>query len=234
MVNIGSVAPVFTGTYQFGRMHLYGRIVESSGDFTIPNTTVKSPWAATFVPDKAFFENNGIFKKLWFIFGGVWDGHQLFGLDLPSVHVTLKGDFIWSGNVFNRKGSLDSDFIGSEFPTGNWVPGGTFESWCFLDPERLEPDVIESIRNISKKGFDLSGMVTGARAPVNINTEGIEGLRGRLGLNRVVAEAVVKYRKTKKFKTNSDFMKVSGIGEETFKRILGLISTYDLPWDKDE
>jgi hypothetical protein len=47
-----------------------------------------------------------------------------------DLFITLKCDFV----VDERGLAVDGDFLGAHFPTGNHMPGGTFESWIRVRP----------------------------------------------------------------------------------------------------
>ncbi len=63
-------------------------------------------------------------------------------------------------------------------------------------------------------------LVTAAFAKVNINTAGVEDLKGLPGIGPAKAEAIVKYREANgKFKTKDEITGVKGIGDKVYKKI---------------
>jgi len=63
-------------------------------------------------------------------------------------------------------------------------------------------------------------LVTSAFAKVNINTAGVDELKGLTGIGPAKAEAIVKYREENgKFKKKEDVVGVKGIGELVYKKI---------------
>jgi competence protein ComEA len=63
-------------------------------------------------------------------------------------------------------------------------------------------------------------LVTSAFAKVNINTAGVDELKGLTGIGPAKAEAIVKYREENgKFKKKEDVVGVKGIGDLVYKKI---------------
>jgi len=63
-------------------------------------------------------------------------------------------------------------------------------------------------------------LVASAFAKVNINTAGVDELKGLTGIGPAKAEAIVKYREENgKFKKKEDVVGVKGIGELVYKKI---------------
>lgn len=63
-------------------------------------------------------------------------------------------------------------------------------------------------------------LVTSAFAAVNINTAGVEELKGLSGIGPVKAEAIVKYREEHGlFKKKEDIVAVKGIGQKLLEKI---------------
>ena len=145
-------------------LQLYGELLPlPGGPHTTPHTNEQSPWAVTFVPHRNSF--TGTLPLIPSILSLVWQALQqaqpadLTGLDLPCVHICLKGDFIRAEGIFEEDALenqvLDADNVagqvginrdrggaiqGGRNPSGNLSQGGDFESWFFLSPpENQEP-----------------------------------------------------------------------------------------------
>lgn len=136
----------FAGIYA-APISLYGYPVPIAGPLTTPHTGEPAQSAWAFIPDQNFFQVEMTTQFLSIVFMGA----KLpdLKLDLPCVHVTLKGDFIYAGANFADKMMLDADNIGGQVglnvtrgtppnggknPSGDLVEGGDFESWFFLQP----------------------------------------------------------------------------------------------------
>jgi 6-phosphogluconolactonase (cycloisomerase 2 family) len=164
---------------------LYGKVIPLPGSSHItPHTGENSPWAVTFVPHK------NVFPLLSFIFLWVSGALQQLGaeeVELPSVHVLLKGDFIGStssfdaqGNLSEENGILDADNIGGQVgrnrirggsirggknPSGDLVSGGDFESWFFLKSPTENQLLPDSLREMiatspfSELGINLADLI---------------------------------------------------------------------------
>jgi hypothetical protein len=84
------------------------------------------------------------------------------------AHLTLKGNFIWSGEDARRI-YLDGDSFGIpvgtrthiSFPTGNGRRGGDFEMWFWLSPETVR---VPPFGLITRKGSQFFTTPAGARA----------------------------------------------------------------------
>lgn len=136
---------VFAGVYS-SPLNLYGYLVSIPGPLTTPHTAEKAQCAWVFIPDQNFFEVTANGQFLTTIFKG---STQQPALDLPCIHVLLKGDFIYAAANFSDGAMLDADNIGGqvginevrggvitggENPSGDMVEGGDFEGWFFLQP----------------------------------------------------------------------------------------------------
>jgi DNA-binding beta-propeller fold protein YncE len=163
---------------------LYGKVIPlPSPPYLTPHTKESSPWAVTFVPHK------NVFNLILGVLMLVSDARQKLGaeeIELPSVHVLLKGDFIGStssfdqGNLVKEDGILDADNIGGQVgrdrnrggiiqggknPSGDLVLGGDFESWFFLKsptenqllPDRLREMIATS--PFSELGINLADLI---------------------------------------------------------------------------
>ncbi len=71
---------------------------------------------------------------------------------------------------------------------------------------------------MAKKGVHLQGVV-------NINSAGVEELVLLPGVGPSKASAIASYRESEKFSTTEDVMKVKGIGQKLFNKILPYITT---------
>ncbi|MGH7491691.1 MAG: YncE family protein [bacterium] len=139
----------FTGLYNRANLQIYGHIVELPGPPPTPHTRESALLALAFIPDKAFFSD----FTWWKFLKDIWLGYKSFELELPYVHILLKGDFVWAlpdkGDEFDERRMLDANNIGGRLgtnrkrggairggknPSGNLVQGGDFESWFFLEP----------------------------------------------------------------------------------------------------
>jgi competence protein ComEA len=61
---------------------------------------------------------------------------------------------------------------------------------------------------------------------VNINTASLSELDGLPGIGPTYAQRIIEYRNSKGgFKSSSDIVNVKGIGQATYAKIKGLIST---------
>lgn len=144
---------VCTGLYNQERVRIYGFVFDLGQGFTTPHTGDTNSWAWTFIPAPQFFgrlagQGFGVLER-----SGAWGGQNVQPrLDLPTVNILLKGDFVWSdqgnGSPFNDAWVLDADNIGGQVgvkprsrlstllggtnPSGNFAEGGDFESWFFL------------------------------------------------------------------------------------------------------
>ncbi len=64
----------------------------------------------------------------------VYSGYSRIREKGGEFKVILKGDFIMSEEENNKDiKALDGNFIGGQFPSGNGVQGGDFESWFFVE-----------------------------------------------------------------------------------------------------
>ena len=75
--------------------------------------------------------------------------------------------------------------------------------------------------------FILLIFMAGLFAKVNINTASIKKLESIKGIGTKKAAAIIKYRKTHKFKNIKDIMKVKGIRKKMFEKIKEEISVED-------
>ena len=154
---------VFAGVYS-SPLNLYGYLVPIPGPLTTPHTAEQAQCAWAFIPDQHFFEVTANGKFLTTIFQG---SAQQPALDLPCIHVRLKGDFIYAAANFSDGAMLDADNIGGqvginevrggvitggENPSGDMVEGGDFEGWFFLQPPQnlgLNPGIRTNLNSAS-------------------------------------------------------------------------------------
>lgn len=165
-------------------LKLYGEILPlPNGPHLTPNTNESSPWAVTFIPHKNSFASS--FPILSFILLLVRQALQqeepenLTDLDLPTVHICLKGDFVHTLGELSEdeleNQILDADNIagligtnrdrggqiqGGRNPSGNLTKGGDFESWFFLIPPENNvnenPSPIDDLTNFSDRLSDIN------------------------------------------------------------------------------
>lgn len=142
------VTSIFTGTYN--SVSLYGYPVQILVPPALPHITggetAQSAWA--FIPDEKFFD-----EATSEFLAEMFEGARFpdLNLDLPCVHVTLKGDFVYAAAAFSDNLMLDADNIGGQVgndvtrggiitggknPSGDMVEGGDFEGWFFLKPPK--------------------------------------------------------------------------------------------------
>jgi len=79
----------------------------------------------------------------------------------------------------------------------------------------------ETVKKSTKKANKAAAETTKAlpTGKININTADKETLMTLPGIGEVKAEAIIKARKKGKFNSADDVMNVSGIGEETLKKL---------------
>jgi len=68
-------------------------------------------------------------------------------------------------------------------------------------------------------GFVLGLMMSIQLFACNINTATVEELSALKGIGKSTAQKIVEYRKTHKFSSVEDIMKVKGIGQKKFDSI---------------
>lgn len=122
---------------------LYGAVIPFAPSIPTPHTGENSPLAVAFVPYRETLTS--LAQTIEF------DRSKFPRIDLPTLHVVLKGDFVWAGDKFEEQAMIDADNIGGQVgqnvtrsgpiqggknPSGDMVQGGDFESWSFLTIER--------------------------------------------------------------------------------------------------
>lgn len=221
----------FLGVYNIMNARLYGHIISLPGPHTTSHTDESSLWAVTFIPCKQFFD---VFVR--YNLRSAWEGSNTYGLDLPYVHITLKGDFIHGGQ-FTEKNVLDANNIGGNVgknidrdgdinsaknPSGNMVQGGYFESWFPLgEPKHQEFGAVESA---AVWNHYREVVATEHISGININDATEEELAEINGVDDVIAKEIISHRKKTPFKTVFDLKNVSGIGEIILEKNLGRIT----------
>jgi len=177
----------FAGIYA-QPINLYGYPVPIPGPLTLPHITggetAQSAWA--FIPDQNFFDVEATSQFLTTMFMGV--SFPDLKLDLPCVHVTLKGDFVFAAAAFGDNVMLDADNIGGQVgndvprggiitggknPSGDMVEGGDFEGWFFLRPP---------------KNLGLAGSLT------HLNSASASDLASVPGISLALAKKIVAER----------------------------------------
>jgi DNA uptake protein ComE-like DNA-binding protein len=168
------VTAVFTGTYN--SVSLYGYPVPIPGPLALPHITggetAQSAWA--FIPDQNFFE----FEATSQFLAEMFEGARLpdLKLDLPCIHVTLKGDFVYAAATFSDNVMLDADNIGGQVgndvtrggvitggknPSGDMVEGGDFEGWFFLQPPKNQGQLVGNRTNLNSASASALANVPG-------------------------------------------------------------------------
>lgn len=90
---------------------------------------------------------------------------------------------------------------------------------------KVEAVSVEGVSATAKSTSTAVGKIKTGQL-ININTASVKELDALPGIGPTYAERIVKYRESNGvFKTTRDIVKVKGIGEGTFAKIKGLIST---------
>jgi hypothetical protein len=177
----------FFGIYL--NLELYGEIVQVDNRMKriTPHTKEEYACAVTFIPCyEAFLSILPTLIKLG------WCAQHYLALAPPALHITLKGDFIWSPNKddkFSEGGVLDADNIGGQVgkdmdrpgvkegaisggknPSGNLTQGGDFESWLNLPlPKEIPIEKIGCTQYFGR-GLDVkTGDIRVGEMPVSVN-----------------------------------------------------------------
>lgn len=236
----GELLPVFGGLISPLPIRLYGYPVEYKPLLKTPNTKEDAAWAVTFVPDKLFLDVNNIcFRFLMIAMANILNGENV---DLPSVHLRLKGDFIWAGDKFDENHILDADNIGGQVginrtrggiikggknPSGDLVQGGDFESWFFLKaPDKLKDLSMGPIDVKTSPNFMVFESHSQANV-VNFNKASLAEIKGA-GFTEKDAKNIIKYRKKTPFLSIGDIEKVPGITSAEIDDKLERIAVIDI------
>jgi hypothetical protein len=224
----------FTGLYNAVPIRLYGYpLPVPPALLNTPHTgeTAKSAW--TFVPDVNFFKHpfsKNLISQFWAANNATMQSDR--PLDLPCLHVVLKGDFIWAGPNFADKLMLDGNNIGGQVgvmprtrdaiilggknPSGDLAEGGTFESWFFLS----RPGTPTEPNGLSANPlFALLGVAPGT----NINIASAEELRQLPGATDAMVRRILRQRESARFTGPDDFQQRVGLPGDVFTRWQGMI-----------
>jgi len=217
----GATGPVFSGLYNLFNLDVYGYLLslpKPAGHLT-PHTgeDYQSAWA--FIPDHNIFLNP---STRLLIEGGGWLSNANFDLDPLSVHVTLKGDFLWAGKAgdsFSEDRMLDADnyggrvglnitrsglVTGGKNPSGDMVIGGDFESWFFLTRPTDGPAGDHFDMTHLRQGLGFLSPFRGIQSNANMadRSELVALTESRFA---GLADRIVKERKRRPFRNLSDF-----------------------------
>jgi hypothetical protein len=206
---------IFSGIYNFPKVDLYGYILPLGRTLQTPHTLESSPFPVAFIPAKEFFN---IVMNLT-----AWDAQSLQPpLDLPTVNVLLKGDFIYGPGLgpskpYNEQAVLDADNIGgqvglnrlrggpitgSKNPSGDMVQGGDFESWFFLS----KPVQAGQPPNKSAVSNSIPDLMAGASGPaIDVNRASPEELLNARGISDSTARRIIGEREKQPFRDLEDF-----------------------------
>jgi hypothetical protein len=221
---------VFTGLYQIFKLDLYGYIL-NLGRRPTPHTGESAGSAFTFVPYREFFSN--IFPGLA---GQMWLGQNYntnfpdLRLDLPTIQVKLKGDFVWAGAEIREETILDGDNIGGRVglnvprvspltgginPSGNMTQGGDFEGWFHVTPPANtpapnNPDIIRALNPLAAMFDSL----------VDLNNASEEELRRLPGASNEMIERIVRGRP---YSSVDDFRNRTQLSEEEFRALEAVV-----------
>ncbi len=200
---------VFTGIFSLFGHDVYGDIVPVTGALPTPHTGETSPFAVAFIP-----------RVEWFAIAGALL-QQAFNpfvmqlqLELPTLYVSLKGEFVFGtdGGNYSQDLVLDGDNVGGRVgrnevrggiitggrnPSGNLTQGGRFESWFFL---RLRGDDADD-RNIPPAPPAGTDDLTRASAlrPNYVNLMTADDFAELPGVTRAVADRIVAARRNNPF-----------------------------------
>lgn len=220
---------MFTGLYNIFTLDIYG-YPTFLGKFTTPHTAEPNAFAYAFIPDHFFFSNT--FTQTLVRLGWVAFALSDKQLELPSLSVLLKGDFIYAGNQgdpFEEGRSLDADNIGGQVginrvrtwpgtggknPSGDLAQGGNFESWLFLQPPKeWNPNAgLKELDRVPQFGFMR------AMAP-DINVASVDELAAVPGLSAGIAEKIVEARAEASFANWADLRKRLKLTDAAVKKI---------------
>ncbi len=208
----GKIRPstVFTGIYNAQAVNVYGYPIEVARPLTTPHTKEMAESAWAFIPDQNFFTQAApdLINKMFL--GSTLDP----ALDLPCVHVCLKGDFIYAAAAFSDGVMLDADNVGGQVgqnvtrggailggknPSGDMLEGGDFESWFFLQPPQSVGPPLGRLTHLDSASADELAKVPGisealAKKIVLERAKGrfrsIDDLAARLRLNEKTINSI--------------------------------------------
>jgi hypothetical protein len=199
---------------------------------TTPHTGEPYAYAASFVPSSEAF---ALVLPIFLFLSSM--GQQQLGLEAATMHVELKGDFVWSpdkdGN-FSEDAVLDADNIGGNVgkritrkppvkggmnPSGNLTQGGDFESWLLMtwsgDVTRTEDTHVRAAAMAMARapsGLDLTAM------PVSMPFASKSDLLAA-GLNENQAKKVISERSKRPFTGLADLEKRANLSKDAARKL---------------
>ena len=227
--------PQFRALGLYLELPIYGDIVlvdTIPSTSTTPHTGEPYAYAACFVPRT---EALTLILPLLLIVGAI--GQQQLGLEAVTMHVDLKGDFVWSPDAagnFSEKAVLDADNIGGNVgkritrkppvkggmnPSGNLTQGGDFESWLRMTVSgevtkttsaQVRAAAMAMVRTPS--ALDLTAM------PVSMPFASRADLLAA-GLTDSQADKVLLERSTRPFTDMADLAKRTSLGKEAARKL---------------
>ncbi|HEY4943565.1 MAG TPA: collagen-like protein [Rhizomicrobium sp.] len=216
-VDDGVAPATVQGIYLPIDLKLYGDIVVVQKSVTTPHTGETAQCAVSFVPRRNFF------GWPFLIVCYLADAALRTKEDMPSVLVSLKGDFIFApaGDKYNEMGVLDADNIGGRVgeipppgrlpplsggknPSGNMTQGGLFESWFQLIPG-ADPNWEPLYRRAPSAPLFASPLFVGQAPPVANYSTAAEMTAA--GIPAAVAAEIVAARKIGAFTGVTDLRK---------------------------
>ena len=230
----GGTAFTFSGLYNVFNLDVYGYLFElpPAPGVKTPHTNENFASAWTFIPDHNIFLNpttRVLIEELG------WMANRTFDRDVLSLHVALKGDFIWAGgpnDSFGEDRLLDADnyggrvglnvtrggiVTGGKNPSGDMVIGGDFESWFFLLPPVIVPGAAPGVTTGVLQSFTRG-------VPWDANNASAEELAAAPRISDSVARRIVAEREKGSFKSLADLKKRAKLSDDQTESIGPLLS----------
>lgn len=132
----------------------------------------------------------------------------------PGVYMVNDGTRLYE--VISKAGGLTEQANTDQINQAGYVEDG-------------EKIIIPSINDESNlytesENADINSNSSASNGLVNINTAGKDELMSITGVGDVIAERIIEYRKTNRFKSIEDIMNVNGIGNATYEKMKSQIT----------
>lgn len=111
--------------------------------------------------------------------------------------------------VIKKAGGLTDDADTDQINQADYVEDG----------EKIIIPSINDEVNMDSSEAGMSSDYTVSNAKININKASKEQLMEITGVGEVIADRIIDYRKSNRFKSKEDIMNVSGIGEATYEKM---------------